>query len=135
MAVFTTALDDARRLGQSYVGTEHLLDQVRSAVRQNFGDDAVDRLGRRVHQPWQPWRRPSRRCMSLLAGGMGVAPRVEQAFEHAHRGADRRQRQAIDPTGLMLGMVEVEDALANWLLRNAGIDPSEVRRVLLDSAG
>ena len=50
------------------------LDEVRSAVRQTFGDDAVERLRRPVHQPWQPWRRPSRRCMSLLAGGMGVAP-------------------------------------------------------------
>jgi ATP-dependent Clp protease ATP-binding subunit ClpA len=186
MAVFNSALAEARRLGHSYVGTEHLLlallrrreflpeavaallprdadvvtatlesvldgppprdaellktlgidlDEVRSAVRQTFGDDAVERLGRPVHQPWQPWRRPSRRCMSLLAGGMGVAPRVKQAFEHARRDADRRQRSAIDPAGLLLGMVEVEDALSNRLLRDAGIDPSEVRRVLLDAAG
>jgi ATP-dependent Clp protease ATP-binding subunit ClpA len=111
------------------------LDEVRSAVRHTFGDEAVERLGRPVHQPWQPWRRPSRRCMSLLAGGMGVAPRVKQAFEHARRDADRRQRPAIDPAGLLLGMVEVEDALSNRLLRDAGIDPSEVRRVLLDTAG
>jgi ATP-dependent Clp protease ATP-binding subunit ClpA len=186
MAVFNNALAEARRLGHSYVGTEHLLlallrrreflpeavtallprdadvviaalesvldgppprdaellktlgidlDEVRSAVRQTFGDDAVERLGRPVHQPWQPWRRPRRRCMSLLAGGMGVAPRVKQAFEHARRDADRRQRSAIDPAGLLLGMVEVEDALSNRLLRDAGIDPSEVRRVLLDAAG
>jgi ATP-dependent Clp protease ATP-binding subunit ClpA len=185
MAVFNTALAEARRLGHSYVGTEHLLlallrrreflpeavtallprdadvviaalesvldgpprdaellrtlgidlDEVRSAVRQTFGDDAVERLGRPVHQPWQPWRRPRRRCMSLLAGGMGVAPRVKQAFEHARRDADRRQRSAIDPAGLLLGMVEVEDALSDRLLRDAGIDPSEVRRVLLDAAG
>lgn len=185
MAVFDTALAEARRLGHNYVGTEHLLlalmrhreflldtvaallphdvvtgalegvldgppprdaellktvgidlDQVRAAVRKTFGSDAIERLGRRrVHQPWQPWRRPSRRCMSLLAGGMGVAPRVKQAFEHARRDADRRQRPAIDPAGVLLGMVEVEDALSNRLLRDAGIDPSEVRRVLLDAAG
>jgi ATP-dependent Clp protease ATP-binding subunit ClpA len=110
------------------------LDQVRSAVRQTFGDDAVDRLGqRRVHQPWQPWRRPSRQCMSLLAGGMGVAPRVKKAFEYARRDAARRQRRTIDPAGLLLGMVEVEDALSNRLLRDVGVDPSEVRRALLDA--
>lgn len=186
MAVFNAALAEARRLGHSYVGTEHLLlalidhrellpeavaallpgdadvvtaaldgvldgppprdaemlktlgidlDEVRSAVRQTFGHDAVERLGQPVHQPWQPWRRPSRRCMSLLAGGMGVAPRVKQAFEHARRDADRRQREPIDPAGLLLGMVEVEDALSNRLMRDAGIDPSEVRRALLDAAG
>lgn len=185
VAVFNTALAEARRLDHNYVGTEHLLlalmrhreflpdtvaallprdtdvvtralegilngppprdekllktlgidlDQVRAAVRKTFGSDAIEQLGRRrVHQPWQPWRRPSRRCMSLLAGGMGVAPRVKQAFEHARRDANRRQRPAIDPAGLLLGMVEVEDALSNWLLRDAGIDPSEVRRVLLDA--
>jgi len=42
------------------------LEAVRSAVRHTFGADALERLGRRrVHQPWQPWRRPSRRCGSL----------------------------------------------------------------------
>jgi ATP-dependent Clp protease ATP-binding subunit ClpA len=187
MAVFNTALVEARNLGHNYVGTEHLLlalvrhrdalpdavatllprdadvvaaaleslldgppprdaellrslgidlDEVRAAVRQTFGDDAVERLGQhRVYQPWQPWRRPSRRCMSLLAGTMGVAPRVKQAFEDACRDADRRHRPAIDPAGLLLGMVEVEGALSNQLLRDVGIDPSEVRRALLDAAG
>ena len=114
--VVATALEEARRLGHNYLGTEHLLlalgrhrellpepvrvmlpkdavmlsaavdtlgpelapldaellkvvgidlDEVRSAVRQAFGADALDQLGRRrVHQPWQPWRRPTRRCTS-----------------------------------------------------------------------
>ncbi|MEX2552161.1 MAG: Clp protease N-terminal domain-containing protein [Actinomycetota bacterium] len=109
---------------------------VRAAVRQTFGNDAVERLGRRrVHQPWQPWRRPSRRCISLLAGTMGVTPRVKQAFEHARQDADRRQRAGIDPAGLLLGMVEVKEALSNRLLHDAGVDPSEVRRALLDATG
>lgn len=112
------------------------LDHVRSAVRATFGDEATERLGRRqVHQPWQPWRRPTRRCMSVLAGAMGVAPRAKQAFEEARLDADRRQRPAIDPAGLLLGMVEVEDAMSNRLLQDIGIDPSRVRRALLDSAG
>jgi ATP-dependent Clp protease ATP-binding subunit ClpA len=185
MAVFETALSEARRLGHNYVGTEHLLlalmrhrevlpdsvvallpreedvsaalesalggppsddaqllktlgidlDGVRAAVRQTFGGDALERLGRRrVHQPWQPWRRPHRRCLSLLAGAMGVAPRVKQAFERARQDADRRQRETIDPAGLLIGMVEVEDALSNRLLHEVGIDPSEVRRAVLDAA-
>jgi ATP-dependent Clp protease ATP-binding subunit ClpA len=185
ITVFDIAVAEARRLGHSYVGTEHLLlalvqrrdllpetvgrllpsdprvltdaiaavldgpprrdaellqtlgidlEQVREAVRQTFGKEAIARLGRRrVHQPWQPWRRPSRRCMSLLAGGMGVAPRVKQALELALLDADRRQRPAIDPAGLLVGMVEVEDAMSNHLLRDVGIDPSEVRRALLDA--
>lgn len=107
------------------------LNEVRAAVRRTFGDDAVDRLGqRRVHQPWQPWRRPSRRCTSVLAGTMSVAPRVKQALERAWREADQRCQSAIRPSLLLLGIVEVEDAVANRLLRENGVDPDGVRALL-----
>jgi len=111
------------------------LDEVRAAVRQTFGSDALDRLGRRrVHQPWQPWRRPSRRCTSLLAGSMSCAPRVKQAFEHARRDMARRQLDLIGPLTLLLGMVDVEDAISNRLLREAGLDPAVLRRAARDVA-
>lgn len=107
------------------------LDEVRAAVRRTFGDEAIDRLRlRRVHQPWQPWRRPSRRCTSLLAGAMTMAPRVKQALERARHEADRRQRRLIDPALLLLGIVEVEDALANRLLRDNGVDPEAIKAIL-----
>ena len=51
------------------------LDEVRSAVRRTFGDEAVQRLRRPVHQPW---RRPSRRCTSVLVGEIRVSPRVNR---------------------------------------------------------
>jgi hypothetical protein len=44
------------------------LEGVRAAVSRTFGPDAIERLARRpVRQPWQPWRRPHRQCMSILA--------------------------------------------------------------------
>jgi ATP-dependent Clp protease ATP-binding subunit ClpA len=184
IAIFDSAMAQARRLGHDYIGTEHLLlalmqhrealpegvaallpseadrvaraleailqgppareaellktlgidlDQVRAAVRQTFGADAVEGLGRRrARQPWRPWRRPSRRCTSVLAGTIGIMPRVKRAFERAWRDAERRQRATIDPAGLLLGMVEVEDALSNRLLQDVGVDPSRVRQALLD---
>lgn len=186
IAVIDAALAEARRLGHSYIGTEHLLlalarhrellaervgallpepdvlsaalesllegppaadsellntlgidlDQVRAAVRRTFGSEALEQLGRRrVHQPWQPWRRPRRRCMTILGGSMGVAPRVKQALEYAHRDADRRHQALIDPAGLLLGMVEVEDAVSSRLLEGVGVDPSDVRRALLEATG
>jgi ATP-dependent Clp protease ATP-binding subunit ClpA len=185
ITIIDTAIDEARRLGHNYLGTEHLLfalvrrrdllpdavgsflpeadilssvlesflaeppsadadllktlgidlEQVRAAVRQTFGSEALDRLGRRrVHQPWQPWRRPRRRCTSILGGSMGVAPRVKQALDYARRDADRRHQAAITPAGLLLGMVEVEDAVSNKLLGRVGVDPANVRRALLEAA-
>ena len=181
--VVETALEEARRLGHNYLGTEHLLlalvrhrellpesvrvtlpndaamlsavvdtlgaepappdaallkvvgidlDEVRSAVRQTFGAGALDRLGRRrVHQPWQPWRRPTRRCTSLLAGAMTVAPRVKQALERGLLDATRRQRNGIDPASLLLGMLEVEGAMSNELLRRTGVDLDGLHALLL----
>lgn len=102
------------------------LDEVRATVRRTFGDDAVNRLGRRVRQPWQPWRRPSRRCTSLLAGSLGVAPRAKQAFESARRHAHGPDG-AIDPVRLLLGMIDVADAMSNRLLIQSGVDPQALR--------
>lgn len=106
------------------------LDEVRAAVRQTFGADAIQRLGeRRVHQPWQPWRHPTRACISLLAGGLGVAPRLKQALAIA---ADRvtEQHPHITPALLLLGMIDVEDAFSNRLLRDLGVPPDHIRSAL-----
>jgi ATP-dependent Clp protease ATP-binding subunit ClpA len=108
------------------------LEQVRSAVRRTFGEEAIAQLARReVHQPWQPWRRPSRRCTSLLAGNLTVATRLKQAFEIADRHAERRPERRIDPACLLLGIVEVEEALANRLLLENGVDPDDIREALI----
>lgn len=118
---------DAELLGA--VGVD--LESVRSSVRRTFGDGALEDLGRRrVHQPWQPWRRPTRRCMSILAGSLSIAPALKQAFEHAQRDADRRKRATIDPAALLLGMVEVEDAMSTQILHRVGVDPQLLRQSL-----
>jgi hypothetical protein len=38
---------------------------------------------------------------------------------------------SIDDTVLLLGIVDVDDSLANRLLRNNGIDPTEIRCLLI----
>ena len=112
------------------------LEEVRSAVRQTFGRAAVERLGRGgVRQHWAPWRRPSRRCRSLLAGGMGMAPRAKQAFELARQDAGRTRSPTIDPVRLLLGMIDVDGAMSNQLLLDAGVDPGHLRRQLVGGGG
>lgn len=131
------ALDGPPRRDAELLGAVGIdLESVRSSVRRTFGDSALEDLGRRrVHQPWQPWRRPTRRCMSILAGSMSIAPRLKQAFEHARRDADRRKRATIDPAALLLGMVEVEDAMSNRILHCVGVDPQLLRQSLRAPGG
>lgn len=134
-AALTAACGPGRRDADLLESMGIDLDEVRAAVRRTFGDEAVQRLRRPVHQPWQPWRRPSRRCTSLLAGGLSMAPRVKEAFDRARQHADRRGRHEIDPVALLLGMVEVEDAMSNRLLRRLGVEPDDLRGALAAQAG
>jgi ATP-dependent Clp protease ATP-binding subunit ClpA len=113
------------------------LEGLRAAVRRTFGPDALERLARRpVRQPWQPWRRPRRRCMSILARGtlLALTPRVKRVMERALSGATRRGLPAIDPCALLLGMVEEECALSNRLLQDLGVPPDELRAAILRAA-
>ena len=73
--------------------------------------------------------------MSILAGSMSVAPRVKLAFERARHHADRGQRLVIDPATLLIGMVEVEDAMSNRILRDLGVDLEELGRSLQAASG
>lgn len=105
------------------------LGDVRSALRQTFGDDVLDRLDRRMVRK-RSRLRSSRRCKSILAGTMGIAPRAKQSFERARDHARRRGRELIDPTALLLGMLDIEDAMSNRMLRELGRDPDELRIAL-----
>lgn len=113
------------------------LDGVRDAVRRTFGPDALERLARRpVRQPWQPWRRPHRQCISILARGiqLSTTPRMKRALEHALAEATRRGLAAIDPCALLLGMVDEECALSNRLLHDLGVPPADLRAAILRAA-
>lgn len=112
------------------------LEAIRASVRRTFGQGALEGLGRRrVHQPWQPWRRPARRCMSILAGSMSVAPRLKLAFENARQEAERRKQALIDPAALLVGMLQVDGAMANRILRAVGVDPERLEQSLRSLGG
>ena len=60
---------------------------------------------------------------------------LKRAFEHARRGADWRKRATIDPAALLLGMVELEDAMSNQILHRVGVDPQQLRQSLRTLGG
>ena len=64
---------------------------------------------------------------------MSIAPRLKQALEQALRDATRRGRSLIEPTDVLLGIVTVEGAVANELLRTLGVDPENIRSSLQQS--
>jgi hypothetical protein len=71
--------------------------------------------------------------MSLLAGGMRLAPRVKQALEIALVDATTRRQTVVDPAGLLLGIVEVE-GMAARLLFDVGVPLDDIRSALQRAA-
>lgn len=65
---------------------------------------------------------------------MSAAGRFKEAFERARRDSERRHRDLIDPVTLLLGMIDVEEAMSNRLLRDTGVDPEVVRQVASEAA-
>lgn len=66
---------------------------------------------------------------------MSIAPRLKLAFEHARREAEQRALATVDPAALVLGMVEVQDAMSNRLLRRLGVDPQVLGQALQAGGG
>jgi hypothetical protein len=153
VAVVEAGAVEARRLGRSWVGTEHLLfgfagehraavpDAVASVlppvtvVRAGLGPVGEVGADGWVERRRRPWGR-ARRC-GAPAGGedLRLAPRAKEALHNAARHSERRGAAVIEPVDLLLGMVDVARSRANRVLADAGVAPGRVRAAVRDSTG
>jgi hypothetical protein len=130
----TRAEEEARGLGRSYVGTEHLLlglltgeDDLAASTLTYLG---VTREGVL-----------SSRCMQVDAGDGGrqvclaVMPRLKQALENASRIAERLGQRVPGTEHMLAGIVAVPGALAVELLKQAGVRTGDVREELATRLG
>lgn len=132
--LMAVAVEEARGLGHSYTGTEHLLlaltradDLIASHALAALGitPDGVHAKIEQiagVHEPRQ-WD-----CL-------GVRPHLKQALELALPEARRLGHSRIASEHLLLGIVRVEDSLAVEILRGLGAEPAQVRAQLADMLG
>lgn len=132
--VVMLAQEEARRLGHNFVGTEVLL---LGLIGENSGIAAktLSQLGINLKQA-------RREVKGLVGRGPGYRateiPFTERAKEGLELAADISHRinvQNIDTEQLLLGILGVEDAVANTVLQNLGVELSALRRLLLQSVG
>jgi ATP-dependent Clp protease ATP-binding subunit ClpA len=98
------------------------LGEIRRQTEATFGPAALDRVAVRRAPRW----RRRRWCFPMLADGLGVMPRVKRALERACA----RRPGLVNPQGLLLGIVEDDEAMATRLLVLLGIDVSALRIAL-----
>jgi ATP-dependent Clp protease ATP-binding subunit ClpC len=123
------AVADARELGCTYVGTEHVLlgllanDGLAARVLDDLGvtREAVFATG--CVNP-DPPREPRPH------GGLVLMPRLKQALERAGRLAGELGRPAADTEHLLAGILTVPGALAVEILRRAGVSADAIRTEL-----
>jgi hypothetical protein len=128
--VVSAATAEARRLGHGHIGTEHLLlgilhDQNTHAARclvESGGslgggrEMAAELVGNR-DGPMGP------------SGELPFTERANRSLERAARLALRRRAPEVDPTHILISVVDVEGR-AGQVLRGLGVDLSALRRCL-----
>jgi hypothetical protein len=102
------------------------LDEIRRRAEATFGPAALDRVSVRPRRRWRARlasRRARPRCFPMLIDSLGVMPRVKRALERACA----HQAGLASSTGLLLSIVEDDDATATRLLVGLGQDLEALR--------
>jgi ATP-dependent Clp protease ATP-binding subunit ClpA len=145
--VIELAIDEARKLGHSHVGTEHLLLAI---VRegQSVGAGMLEALGLTMEKVrervlatlGQPHPQGERPAGSI--GGMGrvqIRPHerlggdAQLALVRAYWEAGRANAEAVEPHHLLLGLIASEQVWIRRILKELVIDPAGLT-ALIDAA-
>jgi ATP-dependent Clp protease ATP-binding subunit ClpC len=121
------AQEEAARLGENYVGTEHLL---LGLVRENDSVAAriLDRLGVPLGRIRSDIERQVTRGHGNLGQDMQLTPRAKRVIDLAYEEARQLNNNYIGTEHLLLGLIREGDGLAARVLVKLGADLERTRR-------
>src|SRR4051812_47847027 len=121
------AQEEAARLGENYVGTEHLL---LGLVRESDSVAAriLDRLGVPLGRIRADIERQVTRGHGNLGQDMQLTPRAKRVIDLAYEEARRLNNNYIGTEHLLLGLIYEGDGLAARVLVKQGANLARVRR-------
>src|SRR5438034_5911481 len=121
------AQEEAARLGENYVGTEHLL---LGLVRENDSVAAriLDRLGVPLGRIRSDIERQVTRGHGNLGQDMQLTPRAKRVIDLAYEEARQLNKNYIGTEHLLLGLIREGDGLAARVLVKLGADLERARR-------
>ncbi|HEY3414253.1 MAG TPA: ATP-dependent Clp protease ATP-binding subunit [Armatimonadota bacterium] len=124
------AQEEAARLGENYVGTEHLL---LGLVRENDSVAAriLERLGVNLGRVRQEIERQVARGDGRLGQEMQLTPRAKRVIDLAYEEARQLNNNYIGTEHLLLGLVRESDGIAGRVLARLGVDLDRTRREVL----
>ncbi|MBO8160791.1 MAG: ATP-dependent Clp protease ATP-binding subunit [Thermosipho sp. (in: Bacteria)] len=127
--VFVNAQEEAKELGHSYVGTEHILlailklkDSSLKAILENHGIN---------------YSRIRNEIISIVGMGMRgfimspqMTPRAKRVTELAYEEAKSLGEEKIEPEHLLLGILREGEGIAVHILKKIGVDLQQLRKEL-----
>jgi ornithine carbamoyltransferase len=121
------AKEEARLLGEHYVGTEHLLLGLTHNM-DNVACRILDRLGVPLSRIRADIERQVTRGPSVEGQPVQLTPRAKRAIGLAHDEARGLNNNFIGTEHLLLGLIREEDGLAARILIKLGADLERTRR-------
>ncbi|MCC6445904.1 MAG: ATP-dependent Clp protease ATP-binding subunit [Armatimonadetes bacterium] len=124
------AQEEAARLGENYVSTEHLL---LGLVRENDSVAAriLDRMGVSLHKIRQEVERHITRGDGRLGQDMQLTPRAKRVIDLAYDEARQLNNNYIGTEHLLLGLIREGDGVAGRVLTKLGVDLERTRREVM----
>src|SRR6266496_4014019 len=133
------AQEEAARLGENYVGTEHLL---LGLVRESDSVAAriLDRLGMPLGRIRSEIERQVTRGDGRLGQDMQLTPRAKRVIDLAYDEARQLNNNYIGTEHLLLGLIREGEGLAGRVLAKLNVDLERTRREVMalqdtDSSG
>jgi ATP-dependent Clp protease ATP-binding subunit ClpC len=124
------AQEEAGRLGENYVSTEHLL---LGLVRENDSVAAriLDRLGVSLGRIRSEIERQVTRGDGRLGSDMQLTPRAKRVIDLAYDEARQLNNNYIGTEHLLLGLIREGEGLAGRVLSKLGVDLDRTRREVM----
>ncbi len=125
------AQEEANRLGENYVSTEHLL---LGLVRENDSVAAriLDRLGVSLSRVRAEVERQVSRGDGRLGQDMQLTPRAKRVIDLAYDEARQLNNNYIGTEHLLLGLIREGDGLAGRVLQKLGVDLERTRKEVMN---
>ena len=133
--VLVLAQEEARRLHQPYVGTEHVLLALLKE-EDGLAAQALERLG--VH--YEATVAAIRRIVTIdestdVSGHLSFTPRVKRVLENSLREAMQMGQSYMSTEHLLLGIIRENEGTAIEVLERMGVSGDDLRAALNDLVG